>query len=186
MSKKNIQKEKELILVMLEQLSYIIRYVNNAIYYGSTISMVASYLVENLIHHDSEEPCEIEPEEIKDIFNSFKDTEIQLKKMHSTVNIISEILWDFDNTFNDLMTTTGIYYTKTDYFDELLTDYKNYSTQKTGDLKMNKKGECCMLAFDKICDYCGDCEECGLLDITDKEEMIEDKLYQSERESDLM
>lgn len=131
---KNIEKERELVLFMLEQLSYIIRYVNTAIYYGSTISMVASYLIENLTPHDSEEQCEFEPEEIKDIFNSFKDAEIQLKKMHSTVDIISEILWDFDNTFSDLMGTTGIYYIKTDYFDELLTDYENYYTQKTGDL----------------------------------------------------
>lgn len=51
---------------------------------------------------------------------------------------------------------------------------------------MNKKGERCMLASDKICDYCGDCEGYGLFDIPDKEAMIEEELYQSERESDLM
>ena len=55
---------------------------------------------------------------------------------------------------------------------------------------MNEKGERCLLACDKICDYCGDCEKYGLLDIpsedVDVEQMIEEALYQSEREADMM
>lgn len=72
-NKDKVEKEQELVLMMLEQLSYIMRYVNEAIYYGSKTSMIASYLIENLIPHDTDEPCEFEPDEIKDIFNSFKD-----------------------------------------------------------------------------------------------------------------
>lgn len=54
----------------------------------------------------------------------------------------------------------------------------------------NKKGRPCMLACDKVCDYCGDCEKYGLLDIPyediDIEQMIENELYQSERDSGMM
>ena len=133
-NKDKVEKEQELVLMMLEQLSYIMRYVNEAIHYGSKTSIIASYLLENLIPHDTEEPCEFEPDEIKDIFNSFKDAEIQLKKMHTTMNIVSEIVWDFNNSFDELMINTGIFYTKTDYVDELLLDYKNYYSQKSGGL----------------------------------------------------
>ena len=133
-NKDKVEKEQELVLMMLEQLSYIMRYVNEAIHYGSKTSIIASYLLENLIPHDTEEPCEFEPDEIKDIFNSFKDAEIQLKKMHTTMNIVSEIVWDFNNSFDELMINTGIFYTKTDYVDELLLDYKNYYFQKSGGL----------------------------------------------------
>ena len=133
-TKNKIEKEQELVLMMLEQLSYIMRYVNEAIHYGSKTSIIASYLLENLIPHDTEEPCEFEPDEIKDIFNSFKDAEIQLKKMHTTMDIVSEIVWDFNNSFDELMINTGIFYTKTDYVDELLLDYKNYYSQKSGGL----------------------------------------------------
>ena len=133
-NKDKVEKEQGLVLMMLEQLSYIMRYVNEAIHYGSKTSIIASYLLENLIPHDTEEPCEFEPAEIKDIFNSFKDAEIQLKKMHTTMNIVSEIVWDFNNSFDELMINTGIFYTKTDYVDELLLDYKNYYSQKSGGL----------------------------------------------------
>ena len=133
-NKDKVEKEQELVLMMLEQLSYIMRYVNEAIHYGSKTRIIASYLLENLIPHDTEEPCEFEPDEIKDIFNSFKDAEIQLKKMHTTMNIVSEIVWDFNNSFDELMINTGIFYTKTDYVDELLLDYKNYYSQKSGGL----------------------------------------------------
>ena len=133
-NKDKVEKEQELVLMMLEQLSYIMRYVNEAIYYGSKTSMIASYLIENLIPHDTDEPCEFEPDEITDIFNSFKDAEIQLKKIHMTMNIVSEIVWDFNNSFDELMINTGIFYTKTDYVDELLLDYKNYYSQKSGGL----------------------------------------------------
>lgn len=195
MSKENIEIEKKLVLVMLEQLSYIVKYANNAIYYGSTISMIASYLIENLTPHDSEEPCNFESEEIKDIFNSFKDAEIQLKKMHSTVDSISEIHWDFNNTFNDFMLTTGILYIHSDYFEELLLNYKNYCAKQKGDYMMNKKSDQCMLACDKICDYCGDCEKYGLLEIPldepseeepSEDELLEQLYYELEREADRM
>lgn len=133
-SKNKIEKEQELVLMMLGQLSYIVRCVNEAIYYGSKTSMIASYLIDNLAPHNTEEPCEFEPCEIKEIFNSFKDAEIQLKKMHETMNIISEILGDFNNSFDELMINTGIFYTKTDYVDELLLNYKNYCSKKSGGL----------------------------------------------------
>lgn len=133
-TKNEIEKEQKLVLMMLEQLSYIMRYVNEAIYYGSKTIMMTSYLIESLIPHDTDEPCDFEPCEIKDIFNSFKDAEIQLKKMHATMDITSEILWDFNNSFDELMINTGIFYTKTDYVDALLLDYKNYYPQKSGGL----------------------------------------------------
>ncbi len=54
--------------------------------------------------------------------------------MHATMDITSEILWDFNNSFDELMINTGIFYTKTDYVDALLLDYKNYYPQKSGGL----------------------------------------------------
>ncbi|WP_298524884.1 hypothetical protein [uncultured Methanobrevibacter sp.] len=50
------------------------------------------------------------------------------------MDITSEILWDFNNSFDELMINTGIFYTKTDYVDALLLDYKNYYPQKSGGL----------------------------------------------------
>lgn len=50
------------------------------------------------------------------------------------MDIVSEIVWDFNNSFDEIMINTGIFYTKTDYVDELLLDYKNYYSQKSGGL----------------------------------------------------
>ncbi len=108
------EKEHELALMMLQHLSYIIKCVNFATYYGSKTSMIASYLIEYIMpHYDEElcgiELCDFEPFEINEIINSFKDAEIQLKMMQSKVNNINEAMSDFSDSIDDLMAHMGIY-----------------------------------------------------------------------------
>lgn len=55
---------------------------------------------------------------------------------------------------------------------------------------MNKKGDPCMLYPYEKCDYCGYCKKYGFIDFDldepSEDELIEQALYESERESDLM
>ena len=157
-NKNKVEEEEKLLLMMLEQLSYIMRYVNESMYYGSKTSIIVAHILENLMHHNGEKSHEFEPKEITDIFNNFKDAEIQLKKMHLAVNDTEEILWDFGNFFEDLMIMTGIYVNKTDYVDKILLDYKNYYYRKKSE-SVNKKEKNCILTCDKNCDNCGYYEE---------------------------
>jgi hypothetical protein len=133
------EREHELALMMLHQLYYIIRCVNLAAYYGSKTSMIASYLIEYIMPHYSDELsdyelCDFEPFEIDEIINSFKDADIQLKMMQSAVNSINVTLEEFDDSIDDLMAYMNIFVDKTKCMDGTQLDYEKYYTQKRGDL----------------------------------------------------